>query len=303
MMKKNSLPGLGMALRQVPPVLIGVVAALGGPGAFAASPISDDCRIGGFVIGPQAGCFKNFSVYEAIDKTAQAGARAIEFSFRLKKLAPDRTGVQFNSDLPDAEVMALKAKLAERGIRAVSYGAVPIPADEAGARKVFEFARKLDLPTIITESEGSIDVIEKLVREYDIRVAFHNHYQRENEPNYRLWDPKYVRALIANRDHRIGACPDVGHWQTSGIRAIDGLRILEGRILAVHLKDRPALGTGQHDVVFGAGISDIGGLLAELRRQHFDGHITIEYEWNWDDSVPDIAQCLGFVRGWAAAKR
>ena len=285
------------------PVLLGLIATAATFPVRAASPVHDEHRIGGFVIGPQAGCFKNFSVYEAIEKTAQAGATVVEFSFRLKKLSPQRPGVQFNAELPADEIAALKAKLAQHGIRAVSYGAVPIPPDEAGARKIFEFARKMDLPALVTESEGSIDIIEKLVREYDIRIAFHNHAQRENEPNYNLWDPKYVRKLIEHRDRRIGACADIGHWQTSGIRALDGLRILEGRLIGVHLKDRPALGPGQHDVVFGTGSTDIGAVLAELRRQRFDGNIAIEYEWNWDDSVPDVAQCIGFVRGWAAANR
>lgn len=269
----------------------------------AAEPIGPEHRIGGFVLGPQAGCFKNFSVFEAIEKTAQTGARVIEFSFRLKKLSPQRPNVAFGVDLPDADIELLKAKLKEHGIKPVNYGSVPIPADEAGARKVFEFARKLGLPALVTESEGSIDLIEKLVREYDIKVGFHNHAQRENEPNYHLWDPKYVRDLVRNRDRRIGACADVGHWQTSGIKALDGLKILEGRIVSVHLKDRPALGPGHHDVVFGTGISDIGAILAELRRQKFDGNLSVEYEWNWDDSVADIAQCIGFVRGWGAVNR
>ena len=267
----------------------------------AAPPIPEENRIGGFVLSIQGGAFKNFSVFESIEKSAQAGARFYEFSFRLKKFSPDRPQVAFGVDLPDAEIQLLKEKLKEHGLRPVNYGSVPIPADEAGARKVFEFARKLGLPALVTESEGSIDIIEKLVREYDIRVGFHNHATRATDVGYRLWDPKYVRDLVRNRDRRIGACADVGHWATSGIKAIDGLKILEGRIVSVHLKDRAALGAGNHDVVFGTGVSDVAGMLAELRRQKFDGNISIEYEWNWDDSVADIAQCIGFVRGWAAA--
>lgn len=281
--------------------LLPLVLALTSSLAWAATPIPEDNRIGGFVIGTQGGCFKNFSVFESIEKSAQAGARFYEFSFRLKKFSPDRPNVLFQSDLPEADIQLLKAKLKQHGLIPVNYGSVPIPADEAGARKIFEFAKKLGLPALVTEAEGSIDMIEKMVREYDIKVGFHNHAQRDNDPNYKLWDPHYVLALVRNRDRRIGACADVGHWQTAGIKAIDGLRILEGRIVSVHLKDRPAIGPGQHDVIFGTGISDIGGLLAELRRQKFDGNISIEYEYNWDDSVADIAQCIGFVRGWAAA--
>jgi sugar phosphate isomerase/epimerase len=277
------------------------VSALGVPSRLQATrSIPEEYRIGSFAIGPQAGCFKKFSVYEAIDKAAKTGAKVIEFSHQLKKLTPDRPGVVFDYTLSAIEIQRLRQKLKENGIVGVNYGAVPIPADEAGARKIFEFAKNLGLYALVTESVESIDIIEKLAREYDIKVGFHNHARRAN-PDYKLWDPRYVRSLVENRDPRIGACADVGHWQTSGIKAIDGLRILEGRIISVHLKDRPALGPDQHDVVFGTGITDIGAVLAELRRQNFDGNIAIEYEYNWDDSVPDVAQCVGFVRGWTAA--
>jgi sugar phosphate isomerase/epimerase len=124
--------------------------------------------------------------------------------------------------------------------------------------------------------------------------------QMVEDTSYKVWNPAYVADLVKNRDKRIGACADIGHWQTSGIRAIDGLKMLRGRVLSLHMKDRAGLGHGQHDAIFGTGISDIGGVLAELKSQGFNGNISIEYEYNWDNSVPDIAQCVGFVRGWAA---
>lgn len=277
-----------------------LVALLSAP-VQGANSIPVEYRIGGFALGPQAWSFKNFTLYEAIEKTALSGARVIELGYRMK-LSPDRPDVVFNHESPEGDLELVKEKLRQHGIKAVSYGVVPIPTDEVGARKVFDFAKKMGLPIIITESENSIDMIEKMVREYDIKVGFHNHAQRGNS-NYKLWDPQHVRAFVQNRDARIGACADIGHWQTSGIKAIDGIKILQGRIISVHLKERSALGPGNHDVIFGTGISDLGGILAELRRQQFDGNIAIEYEYNWDDSVPDIAQCVGFVRGWAAANQ
>ena len=87
----------------------------------------------------------------------------------------------------------------------------------------------------------------------------------------------------------------------TGIRAGDGIKLLAGRIVSLHLKERAALGPGHHDEIFGTGITDIPAILAELRRQKFDGNIAIEYEYNWQNSVPDIAQCVGFVRGWTVA--
>jgi sugar phosphate isomerase/epimerase len=69
------------------------------------------------------------------------------------------------------------------------------------------------------------------------------------------------------------------------------------------LKERPEIGRQMPDTIYGTGISDIKGILDELKRQKFEGHISIEYENNWDHSVPDVAQCIGFVRGWAACQK
>lgn len=264
-----------------------------------AEPIPDEVRVGGFAVGCQAYSFNRFSVFEAIEKTEQTGARTIEF-YPGQKLSKEEPGVKWSHDAPDDVVAKVQEKLAKHGIRAVNYGVVDIPKDEAAARKVFEFAKRMKLYAVTTESIGSLDTIEKLVKEYDIRCAIHEHAKNPSRPEYRIWDPKYVLELVKDRDSRIGACADIGHWQTSGIAALDGIKILAGRIISLHMKDRAALGPGQHDCIFGTGTANIGAILRELRRQEFAGNISIEYEYNWDNSVPDIAQCVGFVRGWGS---
>jgi sugar phosphate isomerase/epimerase len=268
--------------------------------ALDASPIPAESRIGGFAIGCQAYSFNRFTVFEAIEKAEQTGSKVIEF-YPGQALSPDQRTVKWDHNASDEVVAAVKAKLAKHGIRAVNYGVVGIPKDEAGARKIFEFAQKMEFYGITTESTESIDTIEKLVKEFDIRVGYHNHPRQPNNPNYKVWDPNYILSLVKDRDRRIGSCADIGHWQTSGLKPVDCLKILEGHIISMHGKERPALGTGQHDVPFGAGGTDMGGVLAELKRQGFQGNISVEYEYNWDNSVPDIAQCVGFVRGWGAA--
>jgi sugar phosphate isomerase/epimerase len=109
--------------------------------------------------------------------------------------------------------------------------------------------------------------------------------------------------VTKDRDARIGAAADTGHWMTSGVNPIEGLKTLQGRIISVHLKDRNVLGaSGQHDVPFGSGVGNMSGVLDELKRQGFAGNIAIEYEYNWKNSVVDVAQCIGFFRGYAAGK-
>lgn len=276
---------------------------------FAANPIPAEYHTGGFAVGVQAYSFNRFTLFEAIEKTELTGGKVIEL-YPNHKLSKERPDAFCNHNAPDEILDLVKEKLKKHGIKVVNYGVVPIPNDEAGARKVFEFAKKMGLYAITTESDGSIDMIEKMVKEYDIKVGFHQHAKRfkkgpdgqqvENT-DYKIWNPEYVLNLVKNRDKRIGAAADVGHWQTSGLKAIDAIKLLEGRIISLHMKDRGALGPSNHDMIFGTGITGIGDMLAELRRQKFDGNISIEYEYNWDNSVPDIAQCIGFVRGWGAA--
>jgi sugar phosphate isomerase/epimerase len=189
--------------------------------AFA-TPIPDSCKTGGFAIGCQAWTFNHFSAFEAIDKTAQAGGKVIEF-YAGQKLSKDQPDVKFDFNSSDEIIAKVKAKLAEKGIRAVAYGVVAIPNDEAGARKIFEFAKKMDLYCITTESVESIDVIEKLVKEYDIRDGFHNHPRRPNDAKYTMWDPNYVLSVVKDRDSRIGSTADIGHWVRSGLDPVECL--------------------------------------------------------------------------------
>jgi sugar phosphate isomerase/epimerase len=265
------------------------------------APIPEDCLIGGFAIGCQAYTFTRFTLFEAMEKTAAAGAKVIELPVGQKLSAQD-PNISFDHNCSDEVLDKVKAKLAECHLRAVNYGVIGIPQDETGARKIFDFARKMGLYAVITESVESLDTIEKLVKEYDIRVGFHNHPRQPNNPNYRVWDPQYILSIVKDRDSRIGSCADTGHWMRSGLKPVECLQVLRGRIVCSHLKDLDRMGPEGHDVPFGTGVADIPGILDELRRQRFAGNLSIEYEYNWTASLPEVAQCIGFVRCYGARR-
>ena len=262
----------------------------------AAAPIPENCLTGGIALGCQAWTFREFTVMEAIQKTAEAGGKVIEF-YPDQKFSPEQPGLKFDHNATDEMVAAVKAQLDKYGIRAVNYGVVNIPKDEAGARKIFEFAKKFELYGITTESVEALDTIEKLVKEYDIRVGFHNHPRQPDNPGYKMWDPHYVLSVVKDRDPRIGSTADVGHWVRSGLDPVACLKILRGRIISTHLKDLNEKSPNAHDVPFGTGVSNIPAILGELKRQHFNGNASIEYEYDWMNNVPAVAQSIGFVRG------
>ncbi len=272
--------------------------------SFAETQIPKENRVGGFAIGCQAYSFNRFTAFEAIEKTASAGGKVIEF-YPGQALSPQEKDVKVDQNASDETIQKLKEKLAKHGLVAVNFGVVGFPKDEAGARKIFEFAKKMGLRAVTTEPEAEqMDMLEKLVKEYDIMLGIHNHPKRADNPNYKVWDPNYVLSLVKDRDRRMGAAADTGHWVRSGIKPVDALKILEGRIVSSHLKDLNEFGkVDAHDMPYGTGISNVRGVLAELRRQKFEGNISIEYEYNWDNSVPEIAQCIGYVRGLGDARR
>ncbi|RUL88194.1 sugar phosphate isomerase/epimerase family protein [Tautonia sociabilis] len=278
-------------------LLVPAVVLAMAPAVTAQVAIPEESKIGGFAIGCQAYTFNRFTAFEAIEKTAQAGGKVIEF-YPGQALSPDRRDLTVGHDAPAEVIDALKSKLDEHGLRAVNYGVVGVPNDEAGARKVFEFARAMGLRAITTESVDAIDVLERLAEEYGIAVAFHNHPRRPDDPSYKVWDPNYIASLVEGRSPLLGACADTGHWARSGLKPVDCLKILKGRIISSHLKDLNRMGPGAHDVPFGTGVCDIPAVLDELKAQGFAGNLSIEYEHDWENNVPAVAQCIGFVRGY-----
>jgi sugar phosphate isomerase/epimerase len=268
----------------------------------AENKIPDACKTGGFAIGCQAYTFNRFTLFEAIEKSAEVGGKVIEF-YPGQKLSKEEPNVTWDHNASPETIQKVKDKLAAAGITAVNYGVVGIPKDEAQARKIFEFAKTLGLYAITTESVDALDTIEKLVKEYDIKVGFHDHPKRANDPNYRMWDPNYVLSVVKNRDKRIGSCADTGHWVRSGLNPLKCLRILKGRIISSHLKDLNEMGPEAHDVPYGCGVSDVPALLKELKAQRFAGNISIEYEYHWANSTPEVGQCIGFVRGYGTASK
>lgn len=256
--------------------------------------IPDENLINGFAMGCQAWSFNQFTTFEAIERTAQAGGKVIEL-FPGQKLSKDDAS-EVGPDMPSASTQALMAKLASTGVKAIAFGVVGVDRDPVKARKLFAWAKGIGIGIINTESVDAIDTMDLMVKEFDMKVGFHDHPKTSN-PNYRMWDPNYILSVVKDHDKRIGACADTGHWVRSGIKPVDALRILKGRVISAHLKDLNVFSADGHDVPYGTGVSDVPGILRELKSQGFKGSISVEYEYDWDRSLPAISQSIGFVRG------
>lgn len=248
-----------------------------------------------FMMSVQAWSFNPYSVYEAVERASEAGSKNIEF-FPGQKLKPG-SGSSMGLGLSESELTDLRAHLTKFGVTPVAYGVTGIDSDYNKAKPLFVWAKMMGIKVINTESTESIDTIEKLVKEFDIKVGFHNHPKQPNNPKYVIWDPNYVYNLVKNRDVRIGSCADIGHWVRSGLKPIDALNALHGRIVSSHLKDLNKFGEGAQDVPYGTGVSDIASVLAHYDKIGLKGSVSVEYEYRYDANVNYVAQCIGFVRG------
>lgn len=246
-----------------------------------------------FSIAVQCWSLKKFTLWEAIEMSAAAGADGVEI-FAGQRIGGPIGDIVLDPSLADAHIATLLEHAAKHEIKPLNFGVVAISKEEAEARKTFDFAKKLGLYGVTTESIGSIDILEKLAKEYDIKVCFHNH----PKPTL-LWHPDRISKALEGRDARLGFCADVGHWATSGLEPLEVIRKIAPRVLAFHMKDREAVGRPTHDRPFGTGVIDQAAILDEVRKHGFAGNVTIEYEHNWDHNVPEIAQCVGFLRAYS----
>ena len=260
-----------------------------------ADPIPENLRQNGWFIGSQAYTFKEFTAFEAIAKTKEAGGNVIEFypGQTLKPGSSDKVG----HTMSETAMAELKAECARLGVRPVNYGVVAAK-DAEEVRAIMSFAKKMGLYSVCTESTGLIAAWEAGAKEFDIKVAFHEHGGSMDRPDYKVWNPLYILGVVESRDPRVGACADLGHWCTSNLKPVECLRILKGRVISVHLKDKAAFGEAPV-VVAGKGVVDVAACLEELKMQKFDGHISIEHENDWKDSVPQVRADVDFVKAHA----
>lgn len=266
--------------------------ALAAAAIVTADPIPESFRQNGWFVGSQAYTFKEFSFFEAIAKTKEAGGNLIEL-FPGHTLKPGSKLKTHHS--MSAETMAeIKAELDRQGVRAVNYGVVGAKNKEE-VFAIMEFAKKMGLYAVCTESTEQIAAWEEAAIKFDLKVAFHEHGGSMDKPKYKVWNPLYILGVVESRDARVGACADLGHWATSNLKPVECVRILEGRIVSVHLKDKATFGKSEV-VVAGKGVVDVDACLKELIRQKFDGHISIEHEADWKDSVPQVKADIDFVK-------
>lgn len=188
-----------------------------------------------------------------------------------------------------------KELLSKYGITLVAYGVVPFDTNENAARERFEFAKAIGIRSLSADpnpDKATFDLLDKLVAEYDVAIAIHNH-----GPTHRYNKISDVEKVIKDRHPKIGACVDTGHYLRSDEDPVDAVNRFGKRLFGVHLKDVKTLPDGQkHFKIAGEGDLKVTELLKALKKLKYDYCVAIEYEENAKNPLPDIEACLKHVR-------
>jgi inosose dehydratase len=234
-------------------------------------------------LGIQLYSLRGYDVDTALKHAKDLGFEAVEFYSGMFPITDDT-----------AAINATVKKVKDLGLTISAHGVNGFGGDAAANRKVFEFAKAAGIRTLSADpSPDSFANLDELVKEFDIRIAIHNH-----GPAHRYNKVIDVLHAIEGHDERIGACADLGHFIRSGERPTEVIRLLSGRLYGIHLKDFAEMKEKTEGVILGKGHMDVRAVFEALVKADFpaDGALSLEYEENPSDPIADIRECVAVAQ-------
>jgi sugar phosphate isomerase/epimerase len=196
---------------------------------------------------------------------------------------------------PTAEKAAV-ADYTAAGIRLHAVGAIYFPKDEDDdIRAKFEYAKRAGVNVIVAgdPSPATLPRVERFVKEYDIRLAIHNH-----GPEDPLWaSPLDILRAIKDLDPRIGCCIDVGHTVRAGTDVVEAVHTVGPRLFNMHMKDLTNFNDKASQVAVGEGKMPVRQIFEALLAIDYKGFVDLEYEVHADDPMPGVTKSFATMRG------
>ncbi|WP_460944307.1 sugar phosphate isomerase/epimerase family protein [Spirosoma daeguense] len=203
----------------------------------------------------------------------------------------------FNST--DEQIKAFHEKLKQSNVTGYAVGPIYMKTEQE-INNGFEYAKRVGVKLIVgVPNEDLLPLIDKKVKEYDMRYAIHIH-----GPDIKLWpNASSVINAVKNLDPRIGLCFDMGHDKRFGDDPIADLEKYAKRIFDIHLKNVTAGTKEGKTCELSRGVIDIPAFVAMLRKIKYDGSCSLEYEKDMKDPLAGIAESVGYFKGVCDATR
>ena len=259
---------------------------LANPESFAANAAEEKDRWRGLKIGVATYTFREWPIEETIKGLQRADVKYISIK-----------NVKNHIDLSHTpEERKARAKMfRDAGMIPLSVGNVSMRSGEAGIRQAFEFAKEVGVPTIVcAPSPDAIPILDKMVKEFDIKLAIHNHGPEDKgffPSPYDVW------KAVEKYDKRIGLCIDVGHTARAGVDPAEAIVKCRERLYDLHLKDISALGNKNTPIEAGRGILNLKAILSALLKINYQGLAGFEYEKDGKDPLAGLTESLGYTKG------
>jgi len=266
----------------------GSLAAFAGLSALNAAPKVDDDS--GFKLGVASYSFRKLSRADAIKAMEVLNCRYINIK-------------DFHASLKStpAELEQARKDFENAGIKILGVGNVSLQKpDEGEIRKAFDYARALTAPVMVmAPTYETLPMIEKFVKEYNIKAAIHNHGPEDKH----FPAPADVLKAVKGMDERMGLCVDIGHTSRTGTNPLDGIKQAGKRLHDIHLKDLADPTNRESQVEVGDGVLPIPAIFQYLLKSGYKGGAMLEYEIKADNPVPGMVKSFAYMRGVLAGLR
>lgn len=242
---------------------------------------------GTLILGLASYSMRKFTLDETLEAAKALGVHHMTF----KDVHIPRT------ETPE-QTRARRAKIEAAGITIMGGGTITMQNDPEQIRKDFVYAKNAGMPLIYASPDpAALDTIEQMVKEFDIRLAIHNH-----GPEDKWWPaPQDVYKAIKPRDPRMGLCIDVGHTIRTGTDPVQACIECQDRLYDMHVKDLADVRVKESQVEVGRGKIDFPALFRALLKIGYQGQVGLEYEIHAESPVPGIRESLAYMRGVLAA--
>lgn len=239
---------------------------------------------GGFNLGVASYSLRNFPLDKALEMVEALRTPYVNFkSFHV----PYEKSPQ--------ELAAIRQRVEAEGFKIVGGGTIEFAKDtDDDVRHFFEYARNAGMPLIVgTCNPPVVPRLEKFAREFNIKVALHNHGPEDtNFPS-----PYDVLAAVKSLDPRVGLCIDIGHTVRTGTDVVKAIRDAGPRVLDLHAKDLRDLKDKESQCIVGEGAIPFPEIFRALDAIRFAGCVNLEYEIDADDPLPGMKQSMAYMRG------
>lgn len=266
----------------------GTAAIIGAPilsnSNFSGSNPADDKDVwAGIKAGAASYTFRKFSVEDTIKAMNRLNLSYI--SIKDFHLPLDSTTEQRKS---------VVQKFKDAGITPVSCGNITMKNDEADIRRAFEYARDCGMYDIVCSPDpASMAILDKMVKEFDIRIAIHNHGPEDKK----FPSPDDVWKAVQPYDKRVGLCIDIGHTARAKTDPAAAILKYKDRLHDLHFKDINTTEPDGVTVPGGRGVLDLRAVVKALAKIKYSNLFAIEYEGSENDPVAEVAETIGYAKG------